>query len=305
MKTLTSADFEKMFGGKLSAYVKKKIRQYAFAYRDATQTERDLCIKKAVQALADPYLVYSGKHRLAHWEKGWGENLKAVAQTGESAAIMPRYFGKYEFLRINQKFVRSLSKDFERNSLYIIQDWLFDTYLRTAAAIYEFGCGTGHNLFRAREVNQNASLYGLDWATSSQKILAKLKRENIDKNISGKRFDFFKPDNSFKLEPHSAVYTVAALEQTGENFKPFVEYLIRNKPDICIHIEPVAELLNPDNLLDYLSIEYFKKRKYLWGFLAHLRALEKAGRVKIIKAKRNFIGSLFIEGYSAVIWKAL
>ena len=83
---------------------------------------------------------------------------------------------------------------------------------------------------------------------------------------------------------------------------PFIDFLLEKKPEICLHIEPIAELLNEENLVDYLSILYFKKRNYLSGFLLKLRELEEAGKIKIHMAKRTFIGSLYIEGYSVIAW---
>ena len=77
------------------------------------------------------------------------------------------------------------------------------------------------------------------------------------------------------------------------------------KPDYCIHVEPIEELLDENNLLDWLLIQYFNKRKYLKGFLNHLHVLEKNSNVEILKAQRSYIGSLFIDGYSIVVWKPL
>jgi hypothetical protein len=142
----------------------------------------------------------------------------------------------------------------------------------------------------------------LDWAASSQKIIRRLARNGVDRNIFAHRFDFFDPDNSFNLEKNSIVYTSASIEQTGTQYKRFLEYLLRQRPALCIHIEPIAELLDENHLLDYLSIQYFKKRKYLSGYLDHLRKLEKQGQIKIHRAQRTYIGSLFIEGYSVIVW---
>jgi hypothetical protein len=104
------------------------------------------------------------------------------------------------------------------------------------------------------------------------------------------------------LDRGAYVYTVASLEQVGLEFKKFVDYLLKNKPKLCVHVEPVAELLDNSNLLDYLSVKYFEKRNYLRGFLTYLRQLEKQGKIRILKARRTYIGSLFIEGYSVIIW---
>ena len=254
-------------------------------YRPLTKKEYDRTLIQIVDTLLAP-IVVSGKHRREHWESGWKQNLK-------EASLTPHYFGKYKVNRLNGKFVMALSKNYEQNALYRLLDTLFKKYLMGVEDIYEFGCGTGHNLLRIRKIT-TANLCGLDWVTSSQKILKRL-------GFEAHRFDFFKP-SALKLKPNSAVFTVAALEQTGTKYKKFVSYLIKNKPNIVIHIEPIEELLDPTNLLDYLSLKYFKKRKYLSGYLTHLRKLEKCGKIRIVEARRTGIGSLFIEGYSVIVW---
>jgi len=169
LKTLTEADFEEVFDDTLSEYVKMKIKEYDFRYLNLTPTERDACIRKIVAVLLNLNTEKAGEHRLEQWEKGWEENLLQFEAISKIGAIIPRYYGKYDILRWKQEFVKPAHKHFERNSLAIIQDWLFDKYMRDAATIYEFGCGTGHNLFRVRNVNPNANIWGLDWATSSKK----------------------------------------------------------------------------------------------------------------------------------------
>jgi hypothetical protein len=256
-----------------------------------------------MSTLLSDHVVYAGKHRLEHWEEGWGQNFSQLNDKTEIKSITPHYFGKYDVVRINQRFIKPLKKNFEQNSLSVIQDWLFDKYLKKSENIYEFGCGTGHNLFRARAVNRRADIWGLDWAASSQKIIRKLAHEGFDKKLFAKRFNFFNPDKNFKLGKNSAVYTVAALEQTGEDYKKFIDYLLKNKPKICFHIEPIGELLDKNNLMDFLSIRYFERRKYLSGFLNYLEELQGRKKIKIIKAQRSYIGSLFIEGYSVIAWR--
>lgn len=258
--------------------------------RPLTKKEYDQAIIKIVDTLLDPYLVYSGPHRRKQWENGWGQNLK-------EGSVNPHYFGKYKINRLNGKFVKAISKNYERDALYSVLDPLFKKYLGDARNIYEFGCGTGHNLLRVRRFNKSAKLCGLDWVKSSQKIIKKL-------GFEAHNFDFFKP-SGLKLKPNSTVYTVAALEQTGKNYKKFVSYLLKNKPSVCLHVEPIEELLDPTNLLDNLSLKYFRKRRYLSGYLTYLRELEKEGKIKILEARRSGIGSLFVEGYSIVIWKPM
>jgi trans-aconitate methyltransferase len=294
-------DIEKLFNDKLSSYVRNKIAGYKLAYFTLSENEKEHVLIRIINTLFDPFLVYSGPHRLKQWEKGWGQNFTELNKE-KTDAIFPHYHGKYEVNRLNQNFIKGISPNYERNMLYVILDYVFDKYLRKVENIYEFGCGTGHNLLKAREVNPNANFFGLDWAKSSQKIIKHISNLGLIKNIKGYNFNFFKPNKKIKIANNSAIYTVAALEQTGTNYKKLVSYLLKNKPSICLHIEPIAELLDENRLIDNLSIKYFKKRKYLEGYLDYLRKLENEGKIKICEAKRTYIGSMFIEGYSIIVW---
>lgn len=259
-------------------------------YRPLTKQEEETAIIQILNTLLDDSVPFSGPHRHKQWEKGWGENFK-------EHTVTPHYFGKYPINRLNGRFVEALHPDYEVEMLYTIVDKLAKKYLSKAEHIYEFGCGTGHNLMRISLHNQFAELHGLDWAKSSQAILFK-------NGIDAANFDFFKP-SKYKLEPNSAVYTVAALEQTGTKYKEFVKYLLRNKPSVIVHIEPIPELLDPTKLLDYLSIKYMEKRKYLSGYLDYLISLAVESKIEIIEAHRSGIGSLFIDGYSIIVWRPL
>jgi len=258
-------------------------------YRLLNKKEEDEVIIKILDTLLDPSLPFSGSHRKAQWEKGWSENLK-------SGDLIPKYF-KYNIFRINQRFVTSDDKKFEQKSLYSIVDEMYWKYLSEAKDIYEFGCGTGHNLKHLQKISK-AKLHGFDWTQSSNKIIKGL-------GFDGQNFDFFEPNYSIGLAEDSAVITVAALEQTGTRFERFISYLIRNKPKVVVNIEPIPELLDPTNLLDYLSIKYMHKRKYLNGFLDVLKGLEKQGKIKIHEARRSGVGSLYIDGYSIIVWSPL
>ena len=306
VKSLSVKDFEDAFGEKLSPYVEARVSKYEFQYTELSLEENEELLIKIVETLLDPDVVRAGEHRLDQWESGWGENLDLILRNPQDIEqIIPKYFNKYGAIRWCGRFIRPISEKFEYHSLAIILDWLFDKYFRDTNAIYEFGCGTGYNLLRAREVNSNASLWGMDWAKSSQMIIEQLADIGVDHDIQGHCFDYFKPDKSFRLKPDSIIYTVASLEQVGTRFDKFLEYIIDNKPKLCVHIEPVSELLDRSKFIDYLSIEYFKKRNYLQGFMDGLLKLEVEGKIMIHRAQRTRIGSLFIDGYSVIVWSPL
>jgi SAM-dependent methyltransferase len=300
--SLKPADFIKSFESNLSTYVQQKIEEYKFKYVEMSTDEYNENILKIVKTLLSDNITKSGEHRVNQWEKGWSENLEKLEHNPAQTAIIPAYYDKYHALRWQQKFIKPQSDKFELNMLAIILDWLADKYMREASSVYEFGCGTGHHLPRIRSINPTSDLWGLDWVESSQKIIQSYAQKISDQKLFAHKFDYFNPDFNFKLKKDSVLYTVASLEQIGNKHDKFIDYILQNNPKLCIHIEPIAELLDENNLLDYLSIEYFKKRNYLSGFLSQLQHLENEGRIKIIRAQRTYIGSLFIDGYSVIVW---
>jgi hypothetical protein len=306
IKSLSISDFELYFGEKLSDYVKNSISTCDFNYELLNDSQYQELLLMILKTLFEGNPVKAGESRIKEWNDGWNENFNLIKKDViDIDNLTPKYFNKYNVVRLNGTFVQPISSQFEKNTLKVLLDWLYDKYFTTASHIYEFGCGTGHNLLRVRGVNKEATLWGMDWANSSQDIINKIRENKIDSNIFSRNFDYYKPDYSLNIEENSIIYTVASLEQVGNKWVDFVDYLIDQKPVLCVHVEPVEELLANNNVLDYLSIQYFRKRNYLTGFLTGLRNLEKMKKIEILKAERNHIGSLFIEGYSVVVWRPI
>jgi trans-aconitate methyltransferase len=293
---LTKNDFKGILEPDLSQYIQDKIAEYNFVHDTITDKDEQSGLLVMLMTEFDKELPLAGDHRQSDWEKGWEENLT-------SGNIIPKYFGKHSIVRWKQTLVKAVSPDYEINMLHLIVDWVADKYMRDAIGICEFGCGTGHNLQRVRLVNPDANLVGLDWAESSQEIIDNYAEKTGDINLFSAEFDFFNPDYDTQYVNECIIYTVASLEQTGERYTAFLDYLLTVKPCLCIHIEPVEELLDKKSLLDYTAIKYIRKRGYLTGFLTKLRNLESKGRVEILLTKRTYVGSLFIEGYSVIVWR--
>ncbi len=264
-------------------------------FRYLTKKEEEQCIILCMEKILDKTMPVAGKHRKAQWEKGWQENR-------ESGNGVPKYFGKYKVNRLNGRFIIPEDKNWEIDNLHTLVWGVTKKYFRNLDNIYEFGCGIGHNLWIIKDymsvANPDAVIYGLDWTKSGTDMV-----DNM--GFQSHVFDFFKPDYSYKIAKRGGVLTVAALEQTGRDYKKFVQYLLKNKPDVVVHIEPIPEMLDSTKLLDYLSQQYMYKRNYLRGYVDYLEELEKKGKLKILEARRSGIGSLLIDGYSIIAWKPL
>ena len=298
---ITSTELEQVLQTTFSSKLRAEVENTDLRYSVLTAQERDAAVLQIVEELLRPKSA-AGEHRRTDWEHGWAENLEAFRQTGDTASLIPKYHGKHTLVRWRQNIIRPLSPTFDYHIHRILIDWAFDTFLSRMNAICEFGCGPGYHLIRARQWNPEAQLIGLDWSSSSQQILNEVSRSSGDGKLHGRRFDFFHPDDSFSFPPDTGIYTVAALEQVGEAFEPFLNFLLSKKPRICVHFEPIDELMDPTSLVDRLSVLYCRKRNYLKGFLSRLMALADQGRIEIFHQQRTYSGSLFLEGHSLVVW---
>lgn len=304
---LLHQDFDGSVFPSVNDYVAGKIKGYAFEHRTATTEEHDKAVLDMIRAVYHDDLQVAGAHRHPIWEKGWAENLDKFdpAKAGLELA-KPHYHNKYPIVRWKGDLYIPLSDSYEYNMLAVIGDWAFDRYLRNASRIFEFGCGTGHNMFRMRDVNPEACLVGLDWAESAVKFInlqAQAGAYGDPTKTWAERFDYFDPNPSLYVPPGSGFVTVASLEQTGRKWHKWMEWALDAKPSICVHIEPIEEVLMPDVLLDHLSLEYFTKRGYLSGFLRHLTTGSYRHNAEVVEVVRPRIGSKFIEGYTVVVWR--
>lgn len=288
---LTAADFDRVLRSDISPFVAARIAERDFRYRTLDDCERSRLVDHIHRTIESGNLDTAGEHRLPVWNNGWAAHLRELGHKPVREALIPGYFGKYPIVRWHGDLIEPVSPGFEYACLEILQYWAFERFFGDADAVYEFGCGTGHNLIRIREMDPTVPLHGLDWAPSSGEIVRSL-------GMGWTAFDFFHPDRRVSVYDNS-VFTCAALEQVGARFVPFVDYLVSQRPRIVVHIEPVEELLDPSRELDALSVAYARKRGYLSGFLTHLRSRND---IVIHESLDTGIGSLFLSGYSVVVW---
>jgi hypothetical protein len=300
---LTTSEFAQVFGiseEQMPNGCVELIGCLDFTYRVLGSEERDEIILDVLKALQSK-LPVSGPNRLNAWEEGWGQNLQELVATGNLNSLLPGYYRRgVGIMRLRNEYVLPSSPDFESNFLSVLRVWLAESFFQDVDHVYEFGCGPSHNLVAFAEMNPEKRYHGLDWATSSQQIIEHLA-ESQEYKIDGQQFDMLSPDPDYHIEPNSAVFTMGAMEQLGEGYQPFVNYLLEQKPKRCIHIEPIYELYHESTLMDYLAMQYSRRRGYLYGFLSELRNLEKSSAVTISDIQK-IIGNKYHDGWSLVVW---
>jgi hypothetical protein len=276
--------------------------KFDFRYEIVQKEERDEIILTVLKTIDSGDLIPSGKNRKDDWEKGWQENLDAfIASKCDLSALAPKYISKYPVSRLFQSYVKPYDKMFELNFYTIFRHYIFNTYLAPYRTIFEFGCGSGYNLAIMHQLFPDKNIVGLDWAESSVKI-ANALGSCLNATISGKHFDYFKPDYQLDIPSDSLLITLNSLEQLGSNYEGFLNFILEKKPALCVNAEPFLEMYDENNLIDYLALRYHKTRNYLNGYCDALLQLEAEGRIRIIKKQRVPIGNLFHEGYSFIVW---
>jgi hypothetical protein len=148
------------------------------------------------------------------------------------------------------------------------------------------------------------TLHGLDFVSPPRDLVNKIA-QTYGYNMTGHLFDMRKPDQTLEIADNSAVYTIGTIEQLASDFEPFLQFLLERRPALCFNVEPTLELYNQDNLVDHLAATFHKKRGYTQGYLPRLQELHDEGKIELMKVKRLFFGSLFMEGYTLMVWRPL
>ncbi len=198
--------------------------------------------------------------------------------------------------------ILSLTNQFELLFMEILRDMLFRTYFSNVDSFFEFGSGSAFNVAAYAKLFPKVPACALDWAPAAVTI-AELLRERLGMKVHGERFDFFAPNQNLVLGSGAGVFTMCALEQTGNRFGAFLDYLLKQRPRRVVHVEPTLELYDPASNHDRLAIEYHTRRSYLTGLLPALKKLASEERIRLIHSRRLRFGSRFHECFSVHVWE--
>ncbi|MHC4632096.1 MAG: transketolase family protein [Planctomycetota bacterium] len=302
---LTLDDFACLFGTTAEGIgddCRNLIAEYDFRYKKLSHDEQNAIILRVLKKIHSDELPIAGPDRKPAWEKGWTENLQDFINSGfDLRQLIPKFVKRNEVVRLNGNYVMPANPDFETCFVRVLRTYLFKKYFSDAAAVYEFGCGTGLNLVEVGRLFPEKKLYGLDWTRASCDIISKIAQTK-QLNMTGILFNMCEPDYRLELGEDDAAFTIGALEQLGTRFEPFLKFLLEKSPSVCINIETTYELHDQSSLFDYVAAKYLEKRGYLRGYLTRLRQLEEEGKIELLAVRKTF-GSPFHDGYSYIVWK--
>lgn len=282
------------------------IHNYNFDLIELSSEERDKLLVLIIEKIKNDRQVIAGPDRKLAWQKGWAENLDSyINSRGEEVALIPKFLRAGQEIRWKGHYYKTDDPNFELNYIDVLRSFVYQTYFTDIDCLYEFGAGTGFNLLHFSKLNENLNLIGTDFVESAVELMREVGKD-FNLKLESHVFDMLNPASSeLRIKKNSGVVTFGSLEQLGSVISPIIEYFVNEKPNICVHIEPMIELYNPQSLEDYLAIWFQGKRGYTSGLISEITKLESEGKAKIIKLQRLNFGSLMMEGFNMLVWKPI
>ena len=309
VNNLSVSEFSKLFGvteEEIPTECIDLINKKDFRYSFFSQEDRDSLLLKRFKIIHKKEFTVSGKEEKEKWGIGWEEILNNFIKSGyDKKSLIPQYVRNGYPITLFRDYVKSYDENFENNFVEVLRLFILHKYLKGSNNIYEFGCGTGFNLLAMAEHLPEKNYHGCDWVVQSKKIID-LISDNFKLNINGSVFDMFNPYFRMPIEENSSIFTIGSLEQLGQEYEKFIEFLLSKPFSKYVHINSILEMYDYDNnIVDYLIYKMEIDRNYCNGFFTKLIDLEKNGVIRINKMHRVECGSIMGDGYSITVWEKI
>ena len=311
LKHFTPETLEKLTGLPVSGEEREHLFRDlpALNYTPLDRAQTLALISEAGRAIAaGKFRVVGDQAGIAVWEKGWREVADAMRHASNVTieTLKPQYFHLGVPFRFMGEFVHPDTDYFEYYAGIAVRRQLVAHFLAGSSSLLELGCGTGINLLLAADLFADAKLAGSDWAQATLDILGLLGNA-MGRPITPVLYNMLDPSGraDLPISSDTDVLTVHALEQLGARAPEIVEHLIAARPRRCLHIEPILEFYDPADPFDEIAQRYHLARSYLQGLHPTLKAAEKAGRIRILGARRVKLGNGYHEAYSYIAWSPL
>jgi hypothetical protein len=299
------ADLFKTNTKEINNFCKKQLAK-KIQYRFLKRPERDSLVIKILQKILKDKQIINSPVRKKVWNNGWRETFNSYLKNKNSRSLIPKYYTNREnkIFRLGGEFIKVKYPLFEVYMYNLYKHWYFKKYFYKIKNIYEFGAGAGINLLELSKIFPKKNLYGSDFVKSSIDLL-KLIATRKGINLRAYKFNMLKPNFKIKLLKNSGVFTCGSIEQLSGNIGKFINYIIVQKPEIIIHVEPTTYFYNIKKLPDFLGNLFQMKRGYSSNLLIYLKKLEMKKKIKILKNFRSPFGSIMMEGYDFIAWKPI
>lgn len=236
-----------------------------------------------------------------NWDAAWGEiRSDWIRLNHDQTFLVPRFLRDCgEVIRLGTGYATPHSTRALWAAQRVILSHLACTYFEGFEFIDEFGCGSGFNLLELEKLGivPAERMQGLDCSRNALMMVR-------DLGFHATRFDMANAPSPLNklIAPGFGALTMGALEQLGPRHEAFVHWLIGQRPEIVVNVEPLLELYD-DGETDQLAANYHRTRGYLSGFLPKLLDMQERGRIQVLEQHRTRLGARHNDGFSWVVWR--
>ena len=188
------------------------------------------------------------------------QNIVDNQKNDVTNSLKPIWFRDDKFYVIDKKFCTTNTEVLDWKYQLAIRNILFSKYLFDIDNVYDFGSGSGINIYLINQLFEKIKLHASDSSKVSVEILEELNTY-LGIDVKYDMIDMKKEIN-IDVEPNSAIITTSSLEQVGGDIDNFIDFVLQKKPKRVINIEPILEFAE-NNEFDNLMKLYCEKRNYL------------------------------------------
>lgn len=159
--------------------------------------------------------------------------------------------------------------------------------------IVELGCGWGLNLWTILVNNPQKKLEGYELSENGLNVCKEINN-HFNCNVSFGNINLTK-NSTFPILKNKSVFTFHVLEQLKYDTSVVIENILKSKPKMVLHFEPVPELYG-NTAHEKLVKHFINYMDYQDNLLTTLKIFEKEGRITIVDSKRlHFAANPFFE----------
>ena len=177
-------------------------------------------------------------------------------------------------------------------------------HISSVSQIIELGAGYGWPLLKLAKLTQysHCQFIGAEYTDSGIECIDILaQREQINLQVGYCDLNQLSL-NQFKIIDNPLIFTSVAMICLKGFSKTTLDELIRIRPRIVIHFEPIYEYCNDNSLHSLMCKRYIQLNDYNQNMLTTLKEYEKQGYIKIVQESRNIFGTNPLMPFSVVKW---
>lgn len=232
------------------------------------------------------------------WDEGWREAFNNYQQDG---SLVAGFTHPTTMVNVDGTYFRPIDSNFEINYQALIRSYVLDTYFEDCTAFIEFGSGSGINLVAAAKRLPSVRIIGSDFVPAAVELHNAIAAKT-GYPIESYLFDMRAPISHHAFPKGSSVLTYGSVEQLGNNFQPFLDFLLEMQPKVVVHVETDSSFLLDGKLPDFIAKSYSEVRGYPNQFLGRLLEMQNEERIRIVTTERSVAYPGLTPGNNLFVW---